>query len=101
MKNSKSQAGTKVDGSNEVEATSVQPNLHKTLCCTLLCFPCGAMVKTKLSNIEGMITCQSIRFDKVQYEISYFNNGEQKTVWMNENEFETNTERKMIGFVQK
>lgn len=67
----------------------------------ITCFACGSIVKTKLSKIEGMITCQSIRFDKIQYEISYFLNGEQKTIWMNENEFEVNIEREIIGFIKK
>jgi hypothetical protein len=34
----------------------------------------------------------------VQYEISYFNSGDQKTVWMNEKEFETNVEKRAVGF---
>jgi hypothetical protein len=62
--------------------------------------PCGIIVKSRYGNIEGMITCQNIRFDKVQYEISYFNNGEQKTVWMNEGEFETDIKKQWIGFKQ-
>ena len=99
MNSKKSQAETTAQESTTVEDNNVKPHLHKTSCCTLLCLPCGSIVKTKLSNIEGMITCQSIRFDKVQYEISYFNNGEQRTVWMNENEFETNIEKQVIGFL--
>ena len=45
-----------------------------------------------------MITCISIKFDKVQYEISYFYLGEQKIVWLDENEFETNENKYKIGF---
>ena len=67
--------------------------INNTTCRTLFLFPCGATVKTKYGNIDGMITAQSIRFDKIQYEISYFNSGDQKTIWMNENEFETNAEK--------
>ena len=59
---------------------------------------CGTVVKTKLSSIEGMITCQSVRFGKVSYEITYFVNGDQKCIWMNEEEFEVTAERNLIGF---
>lgn len=62
--------------------------------------PCGTIVKTKYGNIEGMITCISIKFDKVLYEVSYFLNGDQKTVWMNEPEFEPSIvqDKSTIGF---
>lgn len=67
-------------------------------CCLI---SCGTVVKPKLLNIEAMVTCQSLRFDKVQYEISYFLNGEQKVIWMNENEFDViNGNRQIIGFVK-
>ncbi len=49
--------------------------------------PCGTKVTPKLLKVDAMITCSSIRFDKVTYELTYFNSGEQKTIWMNENEF--------------
>lgn len=61
-------------------------------------FKCGSPVITKLSSIKGMITCIAIRFDKITYEISYFNSGEQKCVWMNESEFETKEQKTQIGF---
>lgn len=77
---------------------TTEPAITYSECCTLFLFPCGAMVKSKYGSIEGMITAQSIRFDKVQYEISYFNSGDQKTVWMNEEEFETNVEKRAVGF---
>jgi hypothetical protein len=64
----------------------------------LTLFPCGTMVKTKYGSIKGMITSQNIRFDRVQYEISYFNAGEHETVWMNENEFEIDEEKRKLGF---
>ncbi len=68
---------------------------------TLLCVPCGAIVKTKLGGLEGMITSQNIRFDKVEYEVTYFVDGEKKVIWMNENEFVTNVKRESIGFVKQ
>lgn len=60
---------------------------------------CGTKVKTVLSNIEGIVTCASIRFTSVNYEVSYFNNGEYKQVWLNENEFTIiNGTKQIIGF---
>ena len=60
---------------------------------------CGVNVIIKLANIKGMITCCSIRFDKATYEITYFINGEQKTIWVNQNEFEIeDSETLKIGF---
>jgi len=94
-------AGTADEQTTKADNQQVSPRLHKTQCCTLLILPCGSIVKTKIGGIEGMITCQSIRFDKIQYEITYFTNNEQKCIWMNENEFETNVNRQIIGFVRK
>jgi len=61
---------------------------------------CGSKVKSVLTNIEGIITAASIRFNSVAYEVSYFNNGEYKQVWLNESEFELsiNTKKETIGF---
>lgn len=64
-------------------------------------FPCGTMVKTLVGQIDGMITASVIRFDKVQYEISYFHDGEEKTVWMHEQQFTSNAEKQSIGFKQQ
>ena len=86
------------DNKQQKLSDSTDTAIAYSTCCTLFLFPCGAMVKSKYGSIEGMITAQSIRFDKVQYEISYFNSGDQKTVWMNENEFETNVEKRAVGF---
>jgi len=63
-------------------------------------FTCGTIIKTYVGNIEGMITCISIRFEKITYEISYFYNGEQKVIWMNENEFSAGkvNSKQEIGF---
>jgi hypothetical protein len=65
---------------------------------TVELLPCGTMVKTKLGSISGMITASVIRFDKLQYEISYFHDGEEKTVWMNEAQFTTEANKTTIGF---
>ena len=51
-------------------------------------YPCGIIVQMKLNKTYSMITAASIRFESVQYELTYFHNGEVKTVWCNEKEFE-------------
>ncbi len=59
----------------------------------------GTIVKTKMGNIEGIITGATIRFNNVSYEISYFMDGEYKEAWLNEVEFTIdNIERQKIGF---
>ena len=61
---------------------------------------CGARVTPKLSNIEGIITCISIRFEKISYEVTYFYNGDFKVVWCHEDEFEVGKggDKQKIGF---
>jgi len=61
---------------------------------------CGSKVKSVLINIEGIITAVSIRFEAVAYEVSYFNNGDYKQIWMNETEFELSStaKKETIGF---
>lgn len=49
--------------------------------------PCGTTVKTVIGGICGMITGVCIRFDDVQYEISYFAAEEEKSVWMRPQQF--------------
>lgn len=62
-------------------------------------YKCGTLVTVKLANIKGMITCCSIRFDKVNYEITYFEGLLQRTIWVYETEFELNeSETQKIGF---
>lgn len=48
---------------------------------------CGLDVTIKHSKIKAIITAISIRFDSVKYELSYTYNGDYKTIWVNENEF--------------
>jgi len=60
---------------------------------------CGTMAKTKLGEIEGMIIGVTIRFSNIIYEFAYFLDGEQKVIWLNENEFTTEiTEKITVGF---
>lgn len=49
--------------------------------------PCGTIVKTTIGGVVGMITGVCIRFDDAQYEISYFANDEEKTMWMRSQQF--------------
>lgn len=60
--------------------------------------PCGTKVFLKTGGAEGYISEVSIKFDNVQYFISYWNNGVQ-TCWVNEKEFSTTNQYKTeIGF---
>jgi hypothetical protein len=63
-------------------------------------FQCGIMVSTKLGKIEAIITAVLIRFGRIQYELSYIYNGEYKTMWMDECEFDikSDLEKAQIGF---
>lgn len=62
-------------------------------------YNCGTEVITKIGKVKAIITAVSIRFGRVQYEISYFNNGERKDPWLNENEFTTSAVKNLsIGF---
>ena len=61
-------------------------------------FPCGISVKSKIGYVEGIITAVSIRFDNIQYEVSYFTDNEYKSAWLNESEFTTENQKHSIGF---
>lgn len=63
-------------------------------------YECGKNVITKIGNVSGIITAACIRFEKVQYEVSYFLNGERKEVWLDEREFtlENESDKIQIGF---
>lgn len=54
---------------------------------------CGLEVELKNTKIIAIITACCIRFDKVNYEVSYFNGLEYKSIWVNEKEF--NAENKL------
>ena len=64
--------------------------------------PCGTIVKPKSSNIEMTITQISIRFDYTNYELSYFLNGKEEQVWMQEQLFDviSPTEKIKVGFAK-
>jgi hypothetical protein len=61
-------------------------------------YPCGTSVEIKILKMEAMITCVAIRFDKVNYELSYFSNGEERLIWLNEKQFTTQSNKEVIGF---
>jgi hypothetical protein len=56
----------------------------------------GTEVKTAIGKIDAIITAANIRGDSVSYEISYFNNGEHKDVWVKECEIIPKTKEKVI-----
>ena len=60
----------------------------------------GQPVQTKVGDIEGILTAVTIRpVGPVAYEVSYFNGGDYKSVWLSETEFTVNFEQKhSIGF---
>ena len=61
---------------------------------------CGLVAKPKMHNAEGIITAISIRFGRCTYELSYFHNGEYRTIWLSEEEIEvSNGEKQKVGFV--
>ena len=60
--------------------------------------PCGTLVKLKIGEIDGMITGINIRWDNIQYEVTYYLNGEIKETWFNEFEFTTENNIKKIGY---
>lgn len=66
----------------------------------LLVFKCGQKVAIKFNHdVDGIITAQLLRFERAVYEISYFNNGEYKQIWLDESEFTAiNGEKQKIGF---
>jgi len=60
---------------------------------------CGHTVMLKIEKIKGMITGICIRFDRIQYEFSYFHNGDIKIIWLSENEFDQIVEKETaVGF---
>jgi len=60
---------------------------------------CGAKAHINLSQAEAVVTGISIRFGRASYELSYYHNGECKTVWCDESEFTVGDGNKMrIGF---
>lgn len=55
---------------------------------SILLYPCETMVETKVGKIVGMIVAISMRFEKVQYEIQYFKDGEDFIFHLDDNHSE-------------
>jgi len=49
----------------------------------VLAYPCGTQVTVTLGGFRGIITCISIRFGNVTYEVSYYIAQELRTIWVN------------------
>lgn len=68
----------------------------------ILLIKCGAKAITKVGQIEGMVTGINIRFDRIQYELTYLFNGEIKVTWFHEEEFDLSADDKIkVGFRTK
>ena len=65
---------------------------------SLLAYPCGSTITTKLGKLEGMITGVIIRFDKIMYEVTILIGGEPKTFTYYEAEFDTEFKKQSIGY---
>ena len=61
--------------------------------------PCGTLVNTIIGNVEGQITASCIRFDSIEYELSYIYCGEFKTIWVREEQLnKIEIVKQKIGF---
>jgi effector-binding domain-containing protein len=65
-------------------------------------FRCGLNVITRNGSIKAIITGINIRYERVNYEISYFFDGIYKSVWLDQDEFHVIAKQKdvylTIGF---
>lgn len=63
-------------------------------------FPHGTPIKTKYSNIEGVIVACKIANKDVSYQVSYFHNGINEMCWLYDIEFSVTSlfSTKNIGF---
>ena len=68
---------------------------------TLKVHSCGTEVKLKLAGINGFITAICIRQNRIEYEITYYTEGQQFKIWAHKSEFcpkEKEQSVKTIGF---
>ena len=65
-------------------------------------FQCGTQVILKNSNYEGIITAINIRDNRVSYEVSYYEVGIYKSIWISDYQFIEdafkNNNKIVIGF---
>ena len=63
---------------------------------------CGTEVQTKIDKLNAIITGVCIRHDSIDYNVSYFHNGEHKDVWLYEDELIIKDHKSLnIGFVKQ
>ena len=58
----------------------------------------GTKVKTIVGELSALITGVCIEFDSITYRISYFYQGEHKTVWVYRYEIEVEQPKQTAGF---
>jgi len=63
-------------------------------------YECGTNVKSVQGNMQGIITGINIRFGAIQYEFSYWLNGDHKSIWVSDVEIESEKEKQKIGFIK-
>lgn len=61
-------------------------------------YPCGTAVDLIVEQTKAIITAVVIRYDTIQYECSYFTGEKRECIWVNENEFKTDSAKVKIGF---
>jgi len=61
--------------------------------------PFNTKVKTVIGDIEMIVIGVCIREGWMEYQLSYFVNGEHKTCWINRSEFVICPTKKKAGFV--
>jgi len=64
-------------------------------------YQCGTLVTITLGQIPGVITAAEIRYETVNYEVSYFINGEYRCGFMHPSNFSVNDNQKpaeKVGF---
>jgi len=66
---------------------------------SLTIFPCGTDVVIIQPSLPGKITCIAIRFDTVAYEVTYYIDGVQQSVWCNQDEFIPGSKKRKVGFM--
>ena len=66
-------------------------------------YPDGTKAKTKIGGLQGMTTGVLLRDGRVQYEFSYFYEGDHKMLWLEEYELDFGEDKpgSTIGYKQK
>ena len=65
----------------------------------MMVYPCGTEVILKrVPEIPGNITAIQIRFDYVQYEVTYYVQGVQHKILVDENEIIKDSKKQKLGY---